>query len=425
MKFRVRTKGLSDALDPALNVAATPGIKDYESGNRITLFAEDDGIVCLADNGFAQLKGEVSNNDYSNLDYEGDEGGVATVRVKELREVLSSFADNDTIEVELSSDGDSGEELRFTNAADKDVYQSLSTFSDNIGFPKIVADQLEAADNPFQVRRDIFSIAANRLAFARGFEEFRPEYKYWVIRAAKDRLRFACGSGARFAVMDYEGSNISNATEDVNILVPGDQSSIITKLTTKIVDETIELITLDAHLVVRTKNFLLSMPNYDPSVQWPDESKVLDRKNKYRMVTRLGDWPSIVRGIMATNNDEFKQTNQFHIANFTINPSSNEIIVEAHGNTMRARRKARISDLEGEMEDGHELRVESMYVQEAFKTASEDDYAQWEFNDEGVLVVRFYASPDVSDPNDFVRINEATGLKERFSMFIAMLGEDV
>ena len=137
MKFRVRTKGLSDALDPALNVAAAAGIKDYESGNRITLIAEDDGIVCLADNGFAQLKGEVSNNDYANLDYEGDDGGVATVRVKELKEVLASFADNDTIEVELTSDGDSGGELRFSNAADKDVFQSLSVFSENIGFPQI------------------------------------------------------------------------------------------------------------------------------------------------------------------------------------------------------------------------------------------------------------------------------------------------
>tara|TARA_B100001778_G_scaffold334029_1_gene344074 strand:- start:1999 stop:3276 length:1278 start_codon:yes stop_codon:yes gene_type:complete len=425
MKFRVRTKGLSDALDPALNVAAAAGIKDYESGNRITLIAEDDGIVCLADNGFAQLKGEVSNNDYANLDYEGDDGGVATVRVKELKEVLASFADNDTIEVELTSDGDSGGELRFSNAADKDVFQSLSVFSENIGFPKIVVDQLEAATNIFKVRRDIFSIATNRLAFARGFEEFRPEYKYWVIRASQDRLRFACGSGARFAIIDYEGSNISNATEDVNVFVPGDQSGIITKLTTKVADETIDMVTLDAHLAIRTRNFLLSMPNYDPTIKWPDENKVLDRKNQYRMVTRLGDWPSIVRGIMATNNDEFKQTNQYHIAQFTISPSSNEIIVEAHGNTMRARRKARISDLEGEMEDGHKLRIESMYVQEAFKSASEDDYAQWEFNDEGVLVIRFYASPDVSDPSEFVRVNEATGLKERFSMLVATLGEDV
>lgn len=424
MKFKFRVKGLIAAIEPALNVATTAGIKDYENSNRITLSSEKDSICCLVDNGLAQLKGQMSNDDFSDLEYSYEESGSVTVKAKELKELLASFNPNDTVDVNLISNG-SAEELRFSNALDKDVFMSLSTITEAISFPKAVFDQINSSTNSFDIRRDLFNTASTRLAFARGFEDFRPEYKYWVMRASPNKVRFVCGSGARFAVLEYEGKNISNASKDLNILVPGDQSAIITKMMTKISDEMIGFVILDDNLAIKTRNFLISIPNYDPSIQWPDENKILMRESKYLMATRLGDWPSIVRSIMATNNDENKQTNQFHIVTFTINPSSNEIIADAQSSTMKTRRKTRIADLQGELEDGFKLRIESMYVQEAFKSTAEDDYAQWEFNDEGVLILRFYAAPEIGDPEDFVRVNESTGLKERFSMFVATHGEDI
>lgn len=430
MKFRGRTKGLVESLDAMFNVALTPGIKDYENSNRITIFSEDNQIVCLADNGMVQLKGEISELDYPNLDYNCEINGSATVKVKELKEVLSSFPDNEIIEFEIISNNN-GEELKITSTLDNEIYQSLSTLTENIVFPKIVNDKLEAVDDIFEIRRDIFNNGANRLAFARGFEDYRAKYKYWMIRASKDGVRFTCGTGGRFAILEFIGSNISNVNNNTDFLIPCDQSSIITKLTAKINDENIQFINLDTHLVLRTKNYIMSMPNYDPPIEeWPDEGKVLARKNKYRMATRLGDWPSIVKGIIATNNDEYRKSNEYHIADITINNSSKDIVIEAKSNTMKSCRKARISDLDGEIKDGHRLRVESMYIQEAFKSAAEDDYVQWEFNDRtgrenNLVILRFYATPDIGNSEDFVRVNEATGMKERFTIFIATLGDDI
>lgn len=430
MKFRARTKALVESLDASLNVASTAGIKDYENSNRITIFSENDRIISFADNGFVQLRGEISDTDYPNLDYTCISNGSATLKVKELREILSSFPDNEIIEFEIISNN-SGEELKISSTLDAEIFQSLSTFSDNITFPKIVIDQLESVDNVFEIRRDIFNNAANRLAFARGFEDYRAKYKYWMIRASQESIRFTCGTGGRFAILDFVGNNISNVTKNTDFMIPCDQSPIITKFTAKINDENIQFISLDTHLVLRTRNYLMSMPNYDPPIsEWPDEGSVISRKNKYRMATRLGDWPSIVKGIMATYNDEYKSSHEYHIADITINSSSKDIMVEAKSNTMKSRRKARISDSDGEIADGHRLRVESMYIQEAFKSAAEDDYVQWEFNDRtgkqnNLVILRFYATPDIGNAEDFIRVNEATGLKERFTIFIATLGDDI
>lgn len=426
MKFSAKIKGLTEALDPVVAVATTTGIKDYEHANRISICASNNGLQALADNGLSQLRADLNSSDFDGLDYSCSSAGSVTIRAKEMKEVLSSFSPNDTVSIELlSAEGDGASELRFVSASDSDVYQSLSTVSDSITFSQSVSKQISSENaSPLEIRRDIFTQASSRLAFAHGYEDFRPEYKYWVIRASEGACRFVAGSGARFAVLDLEGDGITDATEKRNVLIPAPQSPTITKLTSKISDERIRLHTLDSHFVIETKNFCLSLPNYEPDIEWPDESKFLNRESSYKMTTRLGDWPSIAKGVMATRNDEFKQTNQYHIAKINIDPTKNEILVEASGSTMRSRRKAKISELSGNLDKQHQIRIESCYLFDAFKSADEDDYAQWEFEDQGVVVLRFYASPEVGDPNDFAIVNDSTGLKERYAIFTASLSED-
>lgn len=430
MKFRVRIKELKRAMEPIFAVATTTGIKDYADAGRLTFIAEKEKIVSIIDNGRVQLIGNVDPDTYPDLQYEFIEGGSITIRAKELEEVIGSFGDGDTVEAEIisssSSDDDESKELRFSNSSDLEVYQSLQTLPGSVGFPKIVMDEMEASD-PFTVRRDIYAMASNKLSFARGYEDFRPEYKYWIIRASKDELRFAAGTGARFAIADYEGANLTNVTKDKkNILIPGEQSTMLLKVITKIQDETIDLYTLSGHLVIQTDDFIMSMPQYEPNTDWPDEDKFLTRDSSYRMVTRLGDWPAIVKGILATCNDEFRKSNDYHLAIMTVNTDKNDILVEADGKTMKSRRKAKISDIDGPMPNNLKIRIESNYIAEAFKSAADDDYCQWEFSggDNTVVVLRFFASPEVGDPKEFARINTATGIKERYSMFIGTHGEN-
>jgi len=430
MKFRVRVKELKKAMEPIFAVATTNGIKDYENAGRVTFIAEKEKIVSIIDNGRVQLIGEVNLDTYPDLQYEFIEGGSITIRAKELEEVIGSFGDGDTVEAEIissnSSDDDESKELRFSNSSDLEVYQSLQTLPGSVGFPKIVMDEMEASD-PFTINRGIYAMASKRLTFANGYEDFRPEYKYWIIRADKDELRFAAGSGGRFAVIDYEGTGLTNVTKGKkNVLIPGEQSAMLLKVVSKIQDETIDLYTLSGHLVIKTDDFIMSMPQYEPNTSWPDENKFLTRDNSYKMVTRLGDWPAIVKGVLATCNDEFRKSNDYHLAIMTFNTDKKEILVEADGRTMKSRRKAKISDIDGPMPNDLIIRMESNYIAEAFKSSADDDYCQWEFSggDNKVVVLRFFASPEVGDPKEFARINTATGIKERYSIFIGTQNEN-
>lgn len=426
MKFSARVRGLGSVLEPVLAVATTGGLKDYENNNKVTLVADQDGLIALVDNGMAQSKSHFDQKDHPELDYAFEDGGSVTVKAKELKEVISSFNEGDVLNVRLLQ-GDGSEELRFEHESDAEIYQSLSTQPDQIGFPQMVADLLETVEDSFTIRRDIFNTASNRLSFAHGYEDFRPEYKYWVIRANSNSVRFVAGTGSRFAILEFEGDGLTSAEKQEDILLPVEQNTIVNKLVSKSTDENVEIIPLDGHLVVRTHDHVLCLPHYQSTISWPDESRYLNRDSKNKMTTRLGEWPAIVKGIDATNTEEFRKNNEYHIVDLTIDPKVNKILVEASGGNMRAKRKAAVSELVGGLSEPCRLRVESLYISEAFRNAGQDDYAQWEFEGEGknVLLLRFNAAPDVSDPDDLKRVNEATGLTERFTIFMATHADDI
>jgi len=428
MKFKARVRDLARGLDPAVTVATKGTIKEYDHALLVTLIADANGLTAIADGGKLSIYADIGNTEFDRLDYEHVSDGIVTVKAVDIRATLSSFDENELICIELTGDEDTGRELLCVLESDADQFQTLPVQSENIPRDRFIDDFMETVtdDSGLRIRRDLFVSAASRLSFAHGFEEYRPHYLYWVIRAQKDEIRFAAGSGGRFAILDYIGSDLTNATDKVDLVIPNEQTVVLSDILGKISDENVFIHKTDRHLITKTNTFIAIASNYDPEIEWPNEAVFLDRENKYRITTRVGSWPNAVKGLAATNNEDVKKTHDYHVANLHIDLKSNMITAKTTGGPMRAQRKIKVEDADFDSgEESLKLNFLSRYLFEAFKNSIDDEHVQIEIeSEERPVVIRYHAGAEVGDGDTFLKSNEAFGVKERYSVFFATFNDD-
>jgi len=430
MKFSVQVKDFARGLEPVVSVAVKGVTKEYENAFFTTLIVDDNGITGVADGGKVSIYADISNSRFDKLNFKHEVNGIATVKAADLKAVLASIDENEIINVEVTGDDDAGRELMFTLESDPEQFQTLPINSENIPRDRYIDDYMEAVndDDGLQIRRDLFASGASALTFTHGFEEYRPAYLYWVIRASKDELRFASGSGGRFAVLEYIGHDLSNATDTTTLVVPNEQTQVFVDIVGKVSDEMITLHKTDRHLVLKTSNFIAVASNYDPEIEWPDLDVFLKRDNTLRLTTRVGSWPNAVKGLAATYNEDAKKAFDYHVANLDIDLAGNIITAKTTGSTMRSKRKINIEDAEVKDSDSMNtvnLNFLSKYLFEAFKNASDDEHVQIEIENElKPVVIRYHAGQQVGESDDFRKPNESFGVDERFTVFFATFTED-
>lgn len=445
MKLRVKVKEFLEGLEPAFAVSAKGTVKDYPQAFMVTIRANKDRIHAIADGGRMSIDNEISNLTCDDLKYSCEKAGHFTVRAADLRATLLSFSLGEEIWVETRINAipsvantptddesvQSGQEIVLTLVSDAEQFQTIPCLRDGYEcrMPQGVTDFMETQkkDDAFQMRRLLFMHAANKVLFAQGYEEAKPHYLYWIIRASQKSVRFAAGSGQRFAVLDIEGPNMTNTKADRNLLIPNEQSAAIIDIISKATynEEFINFYSDAKHLVIECASFRAAINNYEANLSWPDENRFMERENSVVFTTKTSDWENIVRGMNATYNEDMKKTHDFHYAILDVNFEKNEIVTKTEG-AMKSNRKIPILNIkvDSKLEKENHIAISciSNYLAEAIKNVADSECIQIEMVDaKKPLVFRYYADPTgvIEDSKKLTKTNEVFNVSERFTIFFA------
>ena len=417
MKFKAQAGGLLAGIKPLLAVATKGTQDDYPQVNLITLTAVLNAVQGVADGGLVKILNEIGNDNY-NLDYVCEEDGVATVNASDLYCSLDSFPPSSVLTIKLDNVA-GGRSLVISDSNDES--QSLPVHDNHCEYNPPEPDK-KGKSVSITLRRDMFISYANKIAFAQGEMEQFKQYTYWVMRAiGPDHLRFAAGSGNRFAVVDLEGSNLNNSKNTVSILFPNEQSKALLSVLGGLRCEDIVIEPQSSFINITCGKTKLCILNVDPSISWPDENKLLERTSKFMFTTKVANWKGAIKGIVATNNDEQRKQNQVHGCSLSIDLAKKLIQTKADA-VMKSSRKVSIDDFaSNEAEREFEILCTSVYLNEILSKSGDETYLQFEVD--GVnspVVVRFYSSQNVGDPKNFVKATD-DGIKERYSVLFSTI----
>jgi len=417
MKFKAQAGGLLAGIKPLLAVATKGTQDDYPQVNLITLTAVMNAVHGVADGGLVKIINEIGNDNY-NLDYVCEEDGVATVNASDFYGSLDSFPSSSMLTVKIDNTA-GGRSLVISD--DNEDSQSLPVHDNHCEYSVPDPDK-KSKGVSISLRKDMFISYANKIAFAQGEMEQFKQYTYWVMRAiGTDHLRFAAGSGNRFAIVDLEGSNLNNSKNNASILFPNEQSKALLSVLGGLKCEDIVIESQSSFITIACGKTRICILNVDPSVSWPDENKLLERASKFMFTTKVGNWKGAIKGIVATNNEEQRKQNQVHGCSLSVDLTKKVIQAKADA-VMKSSRKIAIEDFaSNEVEREFDVLCTSVYLNEILSKSGDDTYLQFEVNDaNSPVVVRFYSSQNVGDPKTFVKDTD-NGIKEKYSVLFSTI----
>jgi hypothetical protein len=419
MKFKAQVGGLMTGLKP-MHVIATKGImKDSPLSGSITLNVHNQGLDAISDGGYVSGINTITNPIY-NLDYECYSEGQATVNASDLISALSSFVPSDIVVIDLSNEN-GGSEVVIRSSVDNDEVQTLPILPNNCTFAKNGPSK-KTKKSHIKLRRNVFLQYANKIAFAHGDQLQFKQYKYWLIRSfGNNSLRFVAGTGQIFAVVELEGANFVATSGDSNIMFPNDQTPTILSVLNDAKTDDIDIELHESYIYVDSGNIKIKIVNSESSIEWPDENKFLQRDSKFSFTTKVGNWKNAVKGIIATNNDEYRKQNKVHHCSLSIDLGKKIIQAKTTESSLKSNRKVPIEDI-GTNEELKELsfKCASKYFSDIVSKASDDENLQFEMVDSSApVVVRYYADTIVGDYRNFKKPDD-NGLQERYSVFFAV-----
>lgn len=456
MKFIARVKGLMSGLDPVMTVASKSTVKDYKNAKFVTIHASEEGVTASADGGRISMSNTLDALNQSELAYNCIEKGSITVRASDIKRILQSFDENDEMifevktanayssnnveeksqsednisstdeEEQLTPDQyamlDSGKEVVCSLVSDNDEFQTMPCSTAIISIPEV--DNNKKGIN---IRRDVFVSSASRISFAHGFQEFRPEYLYWVMRVEKEHVRFAAGSGGRFAVLDTygEGNSLTDASKKIDILIPNHITAAMIDVFGNIDNDYINIYSGEKQIVLRCGSLVSVISQIDPGVKWPNENDILNRSHSVKITTKIGNWLNAIKGISATYSDDIKKQRQIHTASITLDTKSKMLHAKSN-DQLKSHRKIPINDcIDNGSGENMTLRCVSRYLTEAIKNGEDEEYIQMEIeNDTRPIVIRYYSSDKISKPEECRKVNESLGITEQYTIFFAPRTKD-
>jgi hypothetical protein len=417
MKFECQVGGLLSVVKPMYVVASKGVMKESNTANFIT-FKVDKQLNIIADGGY--VSGSLLINDANNnLSYLCNTVGEFTVNAGDLLGVLNSFNSNDMIVVELSKSNE-GAEVVFRSTQDADEMQSLPVLNNSCSFVK--NSNKKELKNSITINRSQFISYANKITFAHGDQIQFNQFKYWILRSFNNNsLRFVAGTGQMFAVVDLEGKSISSCNAECSFMFPNDQTATILSVLSESKNETVIIESYENCILIDADSIKLRISNIDPSVKWPDENKFLQRKSKINFTTKVGSWKNAVKGINATNNNDFRKQNKVHQCSLEIDIARKIIQAKTVDSVLKSQRKVAIDDV-GTDEAMSEISVRcvSAYFNDILGKASDEENLQFELTDSSSpIVVRYYADSVVGDYRNFKKETDS-GVNERYAVFFAV-----
>jgi len=428
MKFKTRIGGLVTALKPAMIVADKGANKDYPQAFLLTLIAKAQSIETISDGGHMSITNEFNNQLYDKLDYSVVAPGTATVKAADFQQLLSSFSPDDVVTIELrevkGADGSIlGKEMVVALDSDAEQFQTIPVSDSECKFQEPTSAKKATK---ITMRRDVFTSYASKIMFAHGFIDQYKEFLYWILRAYDNgSLRFAAGTGKRFAVVELEGANVSDSKKELSIYFPNDQTQTIISVLKELKAQDIQIESQERYVSISCDQVKISLYSCNPSIQWPNEDRFLKRQSKYSITTKVSNWRNAVKGILATNSDESKEKNKVHSCSLSIDLAK-KIIQTKTDSVMKSSRKITIADIATNESDNQiNLSCPSAYINEIVNKVSDDDFIQIEIEDAvQPVIVRYYAAADgVKDYLTLKKPND-DGLQERYSIFFATLRND-
>ena len=427
MKFTANVTNLLRAISPAVEVATNQksGDKEFIGYGKIHLVAnkEKQEVQINVFNGKIFLNGILNNILTDGLILNVLEDGETTVEVKHFDNALSSFNENQIIEVELKQK-DSSKELFIKDDSDKTQYQTITCYDSGIVGPK----EAEKYALTFKINKEMFISGGKKISFAFGVEEDRPQFFFWALRYKKDDVRFVSGMGGMFAIYEIYGKGVVDTKEkEFNIYFYNDCMPILAKILNNVSDNIVEIKETDKNeayqIVFSTNAYKVIVVGINASISWPNEQNLLDKKNDFKFVTSLADWNYAYRGAAATYTDEMKKQEQVHRVSIHVD-AKKQLVEMKSDQGLKFSRKIKIIDVESpEGINEHHCTTYSKFVQHIPDCWSKDGNVQIEFSSDPAnkVLYAFYNAGDkvVEDSRALRSTNAATGLQESMTyMFV-------
>tara|TARA_Y100000310_G_C20700031_1_gene828893 strand:- start:2664 stop:3917 length:1254 start_codon:yes stop_codon:yes gene_type:complete len=414
MNFEVNVAGLVDGSKMALDIATKGLVKDHQTGNLIAIKANKSNLEFTAHGGRLASCYSISDLDTDKLDYECKKGGEVVVNALHFNSAMQSFREDSRILIEAKKG-----EVKMSLIDDDNEYQTLTVADSKIVIPK------EANEFEKEIKLDLqmFLHGSKKTIFAIGWKGERPVFLYWVLRVDKDKLRFLAGDGARFAALDIEGKSFFTSNGKYDLLFPKDQTSVVVAILERSKADNVIIKQAKRNDTDRTpdqivikfgdrKMFLVA---FDPTLNYPNENKILNAQKPLRVFTKVDDWVYAARGMDATYTQEFKDEHETWPANLHVDIKNKQIIIKTD-TPLKSRRQVPIESVTQNQNtvNGIDIRCAGAFFLDIPKYCDKN----------GDIEVCLASSTDpivFRQPKD---VNKSVGLTELYRIFFAVLGPE-
>ena len=367
MNFTVTIGSFLKNSRPAILVA-TKGIeKDWATANLIEINAEESEVTLSAFGGKMATQLSLSDLVDSNLSYKCEEIGKVVVNAEHFSKAINSFNNFSDI-VTIKSEG-------------KNL--SISRGGKNKGIQKVPLQDVEihlpVSSDQFckktKIQRDVFVEGIQKVEYAIGFEERRPEYLYLKIEMQHDNTRFIAGTGGRFAIYTVEGK-VAELEKDENktfFLIMKDIIPVITDVFSKLSCDYVELKQTGAsedvsdQIVLTCGDVEFIIVGFDPEIDWSKVKidGVLKKKNSVSILTNTSNWEESVKGINATYTKDIQKEHEAHNADVVLDTKEEKLIVRIDSSLVSIR-EIQVDKIEagGEDQDSLQFRCHATYLSE-------------------------------------------------------------
>jgi len=430
MKITCTASDFINIIEPACYVASKAMLKTNPFNDLITIKTEDNKINLLSFNGMMSLNTNIENVKLENDNMKVEGVGKITISSTNLLKNIKSFRDEEELIIELYSENDQ-KDLRISKKEDLEEFQSLPCYSTDISTPDYARVDIA---KEIEVHRETFVAGANRVNFAQGDEKSGElaKFSYWLLRFAGSKMRFAAGDNRRFPILDVNGDGIfKTKAKTANIMFPKEQSAVLLKLLSSSKCNTFKIKeskkTSLYYQLFEFDNHSLIISHVDPNIQWPDESKILNKDIKTKFVVSAEDWAVVAKAVDAAFDGEEIDNNKSEVVTLKTEFKENLLHIEVN-ETHRISRKVSFLDYWSETGEDLEFKVFALYLKEIFNKGEKQGKYQFDFGEVvenangdktvGPFFVRYYADEKVQDKKEIKLLDNGTGWQYQFLFII-------
>jgi DNA polymerase III sliding clamp (beta) subunit (PCNA family) len=334
MKFNVNANILSEALFSCIEVTTKNFNKEFDGAGKITLEAKKEGINAVSHGGAMSVIASISNDNFVDLEYECETEGEVTIDAAELDEAIKSMLSFNVC-VDATGSKMIISYMKETGKGTHEERQIVAFKNEKVNSPVLA----KKFDKSVSINREVFVDGISKVQFAVGWAQTQPYYMVEMVEVENDKVRFASGTGARFAVLDVEGKKIiKGVDEKIQYFFPKDSVANVIKVLSHASSLDIDIKYAEsskgknrhpAQMVIDFQDGMkLILLGLDSSVKYPELNNILQFDYPYQISSELSNWKAAVMGAGATYTSEIKAENDIHNTDVTASLENNYFLIE-------------------------------------------------------------------------------------------------